>query len=336
MTTAPESRTVEFYFDVSSPYSYLASTRIEAICSRHGAGLVWRPILLGPIFKRNGATPLFQRPGAGAHALVDLERWASYQGVPYKPPPVFPINGLTAARGFVFARDAGKGGEYCRRVLEACWGEGRDLGLNEEVAAVAAQVGLDGKALLESTQRREVKEWLRGEVDRAIERGVFGAPTFFLGDDLFHGNDRLFMLEIALGSRSAEEGGPAPGTPFNRWFGIRLVEREKGRTVYEVEVTGNLTNQRGVAHGGVVTSLLDTAMGSAVVSAIAPEEWCATLELSVQFREPVWPGRITARGRMVKRGRHAAFAEGEVVDPSGKILAQGHGTWYIWPGRPER
>ena len=124
-------------------------------------------------------------------------------------------------------------------------------------------------------------------------------------------------------------------TPFNRWFGIRRVRFGDGIAEYELKVTPRLLNRRGVAHGGAVTSLLDTALGAAVVSGIREEEWCATLQLSVQFREPVLPGKVVGRGRMVKRGRHAAFAEGEIVDGKGKVLAVATGAWYIWSRRPK-
>ena len=126
-----------------------------------------------------------------------------------------------------------------------------------------------------------------------------------------------------------------PSTPFGRWFGMRCIEQNEGRTLYELEVTPNMTNKRGVAHGGVTASLLDTALGAAVVSGIKSEEWCATMQLSIQFRRPVRLGRVFGRGRMVNRGRHAAHAEGEVVNEEGKVLAVAHGTWYIWPGRPD-
>jgi len=126
-----------------------------------------------------------------------------------------------------------------------------------------------------------------------------------------------------------------PTTPYNEWFGIHCVTRGDGRSVYELEVTARMLNRRGVAHGGTASSLLDSALGSAVVSGIAAEEWCATTQLSIQFRKPLRAGRVTARGRMTQRGRHAAFAEGEILDADGNILATAHGTWYIWPQRPK-
>lgn len=123
-------------------------------------------------------------------------------------------------------------------------------------------------------------------------------------------------------------------TPFNELLGTRCVLREPGRTRYELTVGADHLNKRGVAHGGVVASLLDTALGAAVVASIAPEEWTGTLELSVQFREPVLPGVIVAEGRVARRGKSIAFAEGEIRDEAGRILATAHGVWTIWPGKP--
>ena len=128
---------------------------------------------------------------------------------------------------------------------------------------------------------------------------------------------------------------PQSGEPsFHRLIGARRAAMGEGRARYDLDVGPDHLNRRGVAHGGVVASLLDIALGAAVVSAIAPEEWCGTLQLSVQFREPIFPGAVVAEGRVARRGRTAAFAEGEVRDPHGRILAIAQGVWTIWPTRP--
>ena len=129
-------------------------------------------------------------------------------------------------------------------------------------------------------------------------------------------------------------GIPRDEPAFHALIGARLTEKEGGRARYELTVGPDHLNRRGVAHGGVAASLLDMALGTAVVSAIAPEEWCGTMQISVQFREPIFPGPVTVEGRMARRGRTAAFAEGEVRDAGGKILATAQGTWTIWPSRP--
>ena len=121
---------------------------------------------------------------------------------------------------------------------------------------------------------------------------------------------------------------------FHALLGARLLDKGNGKARYELTVGPDHLNRRGVAHGGVAASLLDSALGTAVVAAIAPEEWCGTMELSIQFREPIFPGTITAKGRMARRGRTAAFAEGEIRNAAGKILATAHGVWTIWPSKP--
>ena len=130
-------------------------------------------------------------------------------------------------------------------------------------------------------------------------------------------------------------GDPHDREPgFHALIGMRCLERAAGRAKYELALGPQHLNRRGVAHGGVVSALLDSALGTAVVSAIDREEWCGTMQLSIQFREPVFPGTITAEGRMMRRGRTAAFAEGEIRGPDGKILATASGVWTIWPSRP--
>jgi len=121
---------------------------------------------------------------------------------------------------------------------------------------------------------------------------------------------------------------------FNRTLGMTDIRAAGGAAEIDLTLGPELTNKRGVAHGGVLTSLLDSVMGAAVVSAIAAEEWCGTVQLSIQFLAPGIGVSLSGRGRMVKRGRHIAFARGEVVDARGEVIATGEGTWYVWPQRP--
>jgi acyl-coenzyme A thioesterase 13 len=122
--------------------------------------------------------------------------------------------------------------------------------------------------------------------------------------------------------------------PFHKLIGARCIERGGGRARYALDLGPDHLNRRGVAHGGVVGALLDMALGTAVVAAIEPQEWCGTMMLTIQFREPVFPGAITVEGRMARRGRTAAFAEGEIRDAQGRLLATAEGVWTIWPQRP--
>lgn len=123
--------------------------------------------------------------------------------------------------------------------------------------------------------------------------------------------------------------------PFNRLIGLRRIRAGGGRAEITLELRPEHRNRRGVAHGGLLSAMLDAALGSAVVSGIGAEEWCGTAQLSVQFRHPGTGPVLTGHGRMARRGRRLAFAEGEVVDAGGKVVAAAHGTWYIWPARPD-
>lgn len=124
-------------------------------------------------------------------------------------------------------------------------------------------------------------------------------------------------------------------TPYGEHLGMEILRAEGGEAEVRMRLESWLCNRRGVAHGGALASLLDTALGGAVISSMRQEEWCGTLQLSLQFHDPARVGPLVGRGRVVRRGRRVAFAEGEVVDGDGKVVARGHGTWTIWPGHPD-
>lgn len=135
---------------------------------------------------------------------------------------------------------------------------------------------------------------------------------------------------------TTEEGETGGTTPFGEFLGLEKVEAADGRARVKLELEDRHRNRRGVAHGGVVATLLDAGLGAAVISAMAPEEWCGTVQLSVQFVSPARSGPLEARGRVTRRGRTTALAEGEVVDGRGEVVARAHGTWTIWPRHPDR
>jgi 5-carboxymethyl-2-hydroxymuconate isomerase len=126
-----------------------------------------------------------------------------------------------------------------------------------------------------------------------------------------------------------------PAPPFNQYLGIRVVRMEGGEAEASIELAPHHTNNRGVAHGGVVSSLLDSAMGAAVISAIPKEWWCATTGLSIQFVAGAHEGALTATGQVVRRGRAIAFVQGLAHDASGRLVATAQGTWHLWPHKPE-
>jgi uncharacterized protein (TIGR00369 family) len=129
---------------------------------------------------------------------------------------------------------------------------------------------------------------------------------------------------------------PAERIPsFHHLLGMERMRAGGGRAEISLEVRDEHTNRRGVSHGGVVAALLDAVLGAAVVSSIRRHEWCGTVQLNVQFLEPARGPVLTGRGRMLRRGRRVAFAEGEVVDRRGRTVATAAGTWYVWPSHPE-
>ena len=194
------SRTVEFYFDLSSSYSYVALAAIERLAAETGCQVDWKPIALGAIFKaRNHAPP---HPDDPKHAYIwrDVERCAAEAGLSYKWPDPFPFNSIPVARVFyaVAADDPVKAKDWALAVFNASFGEGRNCSDPEVIAAIATHLGLDVDALLQATQEDSVKQVLKDATDEAGRRGVFGAPTFFVDGEMFWGADRLDRVEKLL------------------------------------------------------------------------------------------------------------------------------------------
>jgi 2-hydroxychromene-2-carboxylate isomerase len=188
--------TLEFFYDFVSPYSYLASSRVEAVAARAGATLRWRPFLLGGVFKATGNHAPIETVAKGRHMWVDLDRWARRQGVPFRRPDPFPFSPILALRAALAAEAAGKLVPYTHAVYKAAWADGRDVGDPAALAAVASEAGLDGQALVAAAPG--YKEALMKQTQSAIDRGAYGAPACFVGEQLFIGNDRLDFVEEAL------------------------------------------------------------------------------------------------------------------------------------------
>ncbi|WP_028080463.1 2-hydroxychromene-2-carboxylate isomerase [Solimonas soli] len=188
---------IEFYFDAVSPYTYLAATQIDALAARHGAAVVWIPILLGKILEASGNRPPISVPAKARYMHQDLQQWAECYGVPLRFPTHFPVSTLSAQRIACALPDADVG-RWARATLHAYWAEDADLSQPQTLRAIAAGLGCDGEALLARAQEPAVKERLKHNTDEALRRGMFGAPTFFVGETMFWGNDRLPLLERAL------------------------------------------------------------------------------------------------------------------------------------------
>ncbi|WP_119967120.1 2-hydroxychromene-2-carboxylate isomerase [Simplicispira lacusdiani] len=194
------SKTVEFLFDVGSPYTYLAYRHLPVIAQAHGARIVWTPVLLGGIFQATGNASPAEVPAKSLHSQVDLQRWARTYGVPFRMNPHFPINTLALMRGAVAAQMQGDEvlQRYLSAIFPAMFEQPRNLGEPAEIGAALAGAGLDPVQFLQWIADPAVKEKLKQNTARAVERGVFGAPTFFVGDEMFWGQDRLEFVAQAL------------------------------------------------------------------------------------------------------------------------------------------
>jgi 2-hydroxychromene-2-carboxylate isomerase len=188
---------IDFYFDFSSPYGYFASTRMEDIAARHGRDVVWRPMLLGAVFKVTGQQPLPTIPLKGSYAKHDLARSARLLGVPFKFPSKFPVAGQAPSRAYYWLADKDMAGAkaLAHALYRAYFAEDRDISSPEVTANVAAKMGHDRTAVLAALNDPAVKERLRTEVDAAIERGVFGSPYIVIDGEPFWGADRLDQVE---------------------------------------------------------------------------------------------------------------------------------------------
>jgi len=194
------SKTVEFLFDFGSPAAYLAWTQLPRLASDTGAAVDAQPLLLGGVFQATGNRAPITVPLKGSYLFKDLNRFARRYGVPLVMNPHFPINTITLMRIDVGLLDAGHAQlqAYRDAVFRAIWVERRNMGDADTVAEVLTAAGLDAPALMAMAADPRVKEALKTRTQQAVERGVFGAPTFFVGDEMFWGQDRLDFVRAAL------------------------------------------------------------------------------------------------------------------------------------------
>ncbi|MBW2229304.1 MAG: 2-hydroxychromene-2-carboxylate isomerase [Deltaproteobacteria bacterium] len=195
----------EFFFDYGSPYSYLADTQIAALAERTGAEVVYRPMLLGGVFKATRNRSPFVEPvePKRAYFAVELRRWITHLRVPFTHNPHFPINTLLLMRSAVAAEQAGVFAPFHEAVYPAFWCDAQDMGDAQVITRVLEKAGLDAASILRAAGAAPAKDALRITTEAAVARGVFGAPTIFVGDEMFFGNDRLEFVERALGAQAA-------------------------------------------------------------------------------------------------------------------------------------
>ena len=193
-------QTLEFHFDFGSPTSYLAYTQLPRIARDTGASVVYHPMLLGGVFKATGNASPVSVPAKGRWMGADIARWAKRWGVPFAFNPHFPINTLTLMRGAVGLqlRQPGSFQRYADAVFQAMWVAPHNLGDATELAAVFAAAGSDAAEFAALVADAEVKARLVAYTDASVARGVFGAPTCFVGGQMFFGQDRLDFVQQAL------------------------------------------------------------------------------------------------------------------------------------------
>ncbi|MBY0533173.1 MAG: 2-hydroxychromene-2-carboxylate isomerase [Xanthobacteraceae bacterium] len=189
---------VEFFYEFGSPTSYLAYTQLPRVVQRTGAKIWYRPFLLGGLYKIvNNHSPA-ENPIKAKWMFDDLLRFAKRYGVDFVNNKHFPINTLPIMRGAIFAEQKGELLKYSTAIYDAIWKQGRNLQEPAEIAAVLKEGGFDAKAYFAGTEDAGVKAKLKAVTEEAASRGVFGAPTYFVGDEMHFGQDRLDFVEVAL------------------------------------------------------------------------------------------------------------------------------------------
>ena len=199
---------ISFFYDFTSPYTYLAATQIDSVVAKHGLTVAWEPALLGGIMKAVGNTPPALLPARGDYMLQDLSRWAALYRVPFVFSPHFPLNSMGALRGAIGVRDRApqRLGKYNELMFRAAWVEGRDIAQKDVLQSIAEQAEIAPEIVLSANDSVDVKEQLKAQTQRAIALGAFGMPWIVVeeGDarEGYFGNDRLALLDERLARKA--------------------------------------------------------------------------------------------------------------------------------------
>ena len=195
-------KSADFYFDFGSPNAYLAHKVLPQIAARTGATFNYLPVLLGGVFKlTNNQSPMQQFKDVKnkrEYLQLESQRFIAKHGIAFQRNPHFPVNTVTIMRGAIVARDEGFLLRYADAMFAGMWEQGRKMDDPEVIRATLTEAGLDAAHLLARVQEQPVKDALAQSTQAAVERGIFGCPTFFVGDDMFFGKDRLAQVEEAL------------------------------------------------------------------------------------------------------------------------------------------
>ncbi|MDA0338659.1 MAG: 2-hydroxychromene-2-carboxylate isomerase [Proteobacteria bacterium] len=198
----------EFFFDCSSPWTYLAFHNVQPLAAEFGVDIIWRPMLVGGVFNAINqdiyearANPV---PQKGAYMRKDLADWAKLSNVEINWPSIFPVNSVKAMRGCFIAEAEGKLVRFATKVCEAYWGDDRDIADDAVLAEIVEVVGMDGGAFFDGIAQQAIKDRLKENTQELMDRGGFGSPTMFINDtDMFFGNDRLPLVQAVFERLSA-------------------------------------------------------------------------------------------------------------------------------------
>ena len=194
---------IEFFFDCSSPWTYLAFHNLQILATELQESISWRPVLVGGIFNRVNPSVYAMRdnpvPAKSAYMLKDLQDWAHQAGLKIvMPPRVFPVNSVKAMRGCIWLALQDKLLPFASAVFEAYWAREEDISLDDVLVNLCDDIGVDGKEFMAGIAKPNIKEQLKINTEEVIRRGGFGSPTLYLGDDMYFGNDRLPLLKAAI------------------------------------------------------------------------------------------------------------------------------------------
>ena len=189
------SRKIDYFFDYVSAYSYLVNSQVEKI---EGAEVQYRPMLLGAVMQATGNSPPGKVKAKGKYLVTDLKRWAKRYGIPMHFNSIFPQNTMYALRVAVAAQRRGVFHDIHQALFDAMFVHDLDLSDREVLSKIISDVGLDADELMGDIESQSIKDELKDNTEEAIRRGVFGAPTFFVGDQMFFGNDRMEFIREAL------------------------------------------------------------------------------------------------------------------------------------------
>ena len=194
------SKKLEYFFDYVSPFSFLADSQVPGLVQRTGAELIYRPFFLGGVMQASGNAPPAAVPAKGKYMFTDIARWLDRYGLELKFNPHFPVMTVKPMRAAIVALEQGVFPAFHQALFQAMWRDEKNVGDATVLGEVLSGAGLDAEAILGRIGDDDIKQQLKANSDEAVERGAFGAPTFYVEGEMFFGNDRLDFLEAKLKS----------------------------------------------------------------------------------------------------------------------------------------